>query len=484
MDEIWFRLSNQLEVLQIKSCGMTQQIYQLLMSWLSHGQQLLGNLSNEQYNQYIKNFGTLLLIWYQRALEQIQYQYYCAQINLRDVYRQLGSLCSGEVIFSVNKRDVAVCMVGITIGGFIGYGIGRKWRQYTNRIQCMKAIICHHYIGAEGVSIIDDAEMPTLRRSNDVLVQVKATSVNIIDVKICSGYSRAYRKLLNSGQQKELPVVLGRDCAGIVVDIGRNVTSFDVGDEVFLAIPSWAPGTMTEYLVVTESQLAKKPKLISFEASACLPYSGCIAWNALVNESGIEEGNAKGRRVLIYGGTTPVGCILIQLVKLWGGHVTTVCKIDAAKVIKALGADDIIPVQDLNVIEDLEFYDKFHSIFYTGDQFMDHHILKKRLMPYGTFVSTAPKYLVSDSLGFVSGSIFAGYVRIKLLFQYVFGYPNNQWNDGACIKSEYLEILRELVDADQLQSVVGAAFRPNHIEQALCHVTSSDAIGSTIIKFQ
>lgn len=151
---------------------MTQQIYQLLMSWLSHGQQLLGNLSNEQYNQYIKNFGTLLLIWYQRALEQIQYQYYCAQINLRDVYRQLGSLCSGEgdnfifytlpitnsidinlisctVIFSVNKRDVAVCMVGITVGGCIGYGIGRKWRQYTNRIQCMKAIICHHYIGAE-----------------------------------------------------------------------------------------------------------------------------------------------------------------------------------------------------------------------------------------------------------------------------------------------------------------------------------------------
>lgn len=93
-----------------------------------------------------------------------------------------------------------------------------------------------------------------------------------------------------------MPVVLGRDCAGIVVDIGKNVTGFDVGDEVFLAVPSWAPGTMSEYLVVTESQLAKKPKLISFEASACLPYSGCIAWNALVNESGIEEGNAKGRR--------------------------------------------------------------------------------------------------------------------------------------------------------------------------------------------
>lgn len=66
----------------------------------------------------------------------------------------------------------------------------------------------------------------------------------------------------------------------------------------------------------------------------------------------------------------------------------------------------------------------------------------------------------------------------------MFGRSINQWNEGGKIKSSYLEILRELVDADQLQSVVGAAFRPNHIEQALQHVMDPDAIGSTIIKFR
>ena len=97
-------------------------------------------------------------------------------------------------------------------------------------------------------------------------------------------------------QQKELPVVLGRDCAGVVADIGQSVVGFDIGDEVFLAVPSWAPGTMAEFIVVTENQVARRPKLISFEASSSLPYSGCIAWDAIVNKSIIPEGNAKEKR--------------------------------------------------------------------------------------------------------------------------------------------------------------------------------------------
>lgn len=115
---------------------------------------------------------------------------------------------------------------------------------------------------------------------------------------------------------------------------------------------------------------------------------------------------------------------------------------------------------------------------------MDQRLMKKRLTPYGSFVSTMPEYLSSDSFGLISGSIFAGCVRIKLLVQYMFGRNNYNWNEGTKIKASYLEILRELVDANELQSVLGAAFRPNHIEQALHHVVSRDAIGSTIIKFQ
>lgn len=81
-----------------------------------------------------------------------------------------------------------------------------------------------------------------------------------------------------------------------MVGIGRSVINFDIGDEVFLAVPSWAPGTMAEYIVVPETRVAKRPKLFTFEASASLPYCGCLAWDALVNRSTIQEGNARGKR--------------------------------------------------------------------------------------------------------------------------------------------------------------------------------------------
>ncbi|XP_034943214.1 reticulon-4-interacting protein 1, mitochondrial-like [Chelonus insularis] len=480
MDEIWFRLSSQLEVLQIEGTAAAQQMYHLLVSWLSQSQQALQSMCNEGYGQHLKDLGSNMLVWNQKVWEQIQFGYYNAQINSRELYRQIESLFSGEV----SKRDVTFCTVGLIIGTLIGYNIGLNWRQNVKRIHYMRAVICHHYSGIEGVSVIDDAEVPSLQQSNELLIQVKAASVNVVDAKICSGYSKAYRRVLNSGQQKELPVVLGRDCAGVVVDIGQSVVGFDVGDEVFLAVPSWASGTMSEYLIATENQVAKKPKLLSFEAAACLPYSGCIAWDALVNQSRIEEGNAKGKRVLVYGASTPVGCILVQLVKLWGGHVSAICKLEAAKVIKALGADDIIPLNDCDIEKELELYDKYHVIFYTNDRPSDYYKLKRRVMPYGSFVSTIPQSLASDSFGFVSGSIFSGCIRIRLLFQYMCGSSRYQWNEGSKIKPTYLEILRELVDADQLQSVVGAAFKPNHIEQALNHVLSPDVIGSTIIKFK
>ncbi|KAG8041818.1 hypothetical protein G9C98_007122 [Cotesia typhae] len=432
MDEILFRLSSNLEALQIETASIAQQAYQLVFSWLTECQRMLQNVCSDQYSQHIKDLGSFTASLYHRAYDNIHFGYYSARINFRDFYRQLGGLQSSDV----SKRDVAFCTIGLAIGIFIGYNVGLNWKQKVKRIHYMKAIICHHYAGVEGVSLIDDAEVPSIQRSNELLIQVKAASVNIVDAKICSGYSKAYRRILNSGQQKELPVVLGRDCAGIVVEIGQSVLGFDVGDEVFLAVPSWASGTMSEYLVVTENLVAKKPKLINFDASACLPYSGLI------------------------------------------------CKLESAKVIKALGADDIIPSNDCDIYKELELHDKYHAIFYTEDHPIDYRGLKRQLMPYGSFVSTVPEHLASDSFGFVSGSLFAGCVRIKLLVQYVFGSNINQWNEGSKIKQSYLETLRELVDADQLQSVVCAAFRPNHIEQALQHVLDPDAIGSTIIKFR
>ncbi|XP_015586866.1 reticulon-4-interacting protein 1 homolog, mitochondrial isoform X2 [Cephus cinctus] len=480
MDELLFRLSNQLEALQVQASVTAQQGQQWCAVWFAEVQRLSQDLYNEQYGHqvidFVKNLGSYL----ESGWEQLQFHYYSLQFNPREFYQHLGNLCFSDV----TRRELAFCITGLIIGSVAGYNIGLNWQRPSHHMHHMKAIICHHYIGIEGVSTIDDAEMPTIQKSNELLIQVRAASVNVVDAKICWGYSKAYRRLLNSGRYKELPVTLGRDCSGVVVDIGQSVINFDIGDEVYLAVPPWASGTMAEYLVIPECQVAKRPRLVTFEASASLPYSGCLAWDALVNKSNIQEGNARGKRVLVYGGSTPVGCILIQLVKFWGGHVVTACKPHAIPVTRALGADEVIPFNESNIEKELELHDKYHAIFYTGGQPIDEFILKKHLLPYGSYVSTMPEYLTSDSLGFFFGSIFSGCVRIKLMVQYMFGCNIHHWKEGSKINTAYLQSLRDLVDADQLQTVVDRAFAPHNIEQALHHVLDPNAIGSTIIKFQ
>ncbi|XP_033333124.2 NAD(P)H oxidoreductase RTN4IP1, mitochondrial [Megalopta genalis] len=477
MDEIWFHLSNQFETLQVHTYAVVQQGQQWITDWLIQARQFFQELNSHHNVQNVKEIIQSILSWFAKAWEEIQFQYYNTHFSVKSFYR---NLCNNEV----SKRELAFCLTGLIMGTVLGYYIGTNWGYSMHHMHHIKAIICHQYIGIEGVSMIDDSEMPMTQRPNDLLIQVKAASVNIIDTKICSGYSKIYRRLLNSGIHRELPVTLGRDCTGIVVGIGQGVINFDIGDEVFLAVPSWAPGTMAEYIVVPETRVVKRPKLFTFEASASLPYNGCLAWDALVNRSTIREGNAKGKRVLIYGGNTPIGCILTQLVKLWGGHVCTICRPSAISTSKALGADNIIALNGSSLEKELQLYDKYDAIFYTGGQPIDERILKQRLVPYGSYVSTTPEQLTSDSLGFISGSLFAGWVRIKLIIQYMFGFNMQQWKEGSKLNVTYLQALSDLVDADQLQVVVDRVYAPHNIEQALQHVLDPDAIGSTVITFQ
>ncbi|XP_014605100.1 PREDICTED: reticulon-4-interacting protein 1 homolog, mitochondrial-like isoform X2 [Polistes canadensis] len=492
MDEIYFRITNHLEILQkeiyfsclckyeiiekeiwdkVQASLAIQQGQQWVSALLTYCQRYIQELSSDQHVQYMKDIIHNLLTYIKKSWEQLHFKYYSIHINFTQFYQQLPAICANEV----TRREIIFCLAGISIGTLIGYIIGRNWIYYSHHMHYIKAIICHHYIGTEGVSMIDDAEMPTIRKSNDLLIQVKAASVNVVDTKICSGYSKAYRRLLNSRRHKDIPIILGRDCSGIVIDIGQSVINFDIGDEVFLAVPSWAPGTMAEYITVPETQVVKRPKRCTHETAASIPYSGCMAWDALVNKSIIKEGNAKGQRVLIYGGNTPVGCILIQLVKLWGGYVVTASRQNALPVMRALGADEVLSLNESNIEKELELHD--------NGQLTESHILKKYLHPHGSFVTTMPEHLMSDSLGFISGSIFAGCVRIKLLIQYIFGCNIHQWKEGSKIKVEYLQALSELTDADEIQPVVDRVYTPHNIEEALHHILDPDAIGSTIIKF-
>lgn len=453
------------DLVQAKS--LLEKIQELLFNSLQEIKNLFNGMVKCSYGKEFREFVEKNYVWAKYKCFDLQF------FHLRfDRVKELKVL--------VLRREFLYFLIGVLTGTIIGYTATLK-RNPQRHMHSMKAVVCHNFLGVRGVTLIEDAEMPTILRPNDLLIQVKAASLNEVDLLICSGYSKTYRRLLNSGRQRDLPVTLGRASAGVIVDIGPNVVNFDIGDKVFLSVPSWATGTMSEYVSVSENQVAKMPKNLSFEACATFPYSGCIAWNALKNVI-IKEKFAKGKRILVLEGSTSIGCILIQLIKVWGSYVVTTGKKETSPILKALGADEVIDVDEHDLLKELDLQDKFDAIFHTGGVILQRNILKKHLSYYGSYISTVPEYLISDHLGSVCGSIFSACVNLCLFVQFIFGL-NGNWKEGSKINTAYLQSLQKLADMNQLQPILDRVYGLDSIDQALTHITEGNTIGSTVIKF-
>ena len=189
----------------------------------------------------------------------------------------------------------------------------------------MKAYILKRY-GKNEKFYFSEVAKPTIN-DNEVLVEIYAASVNQIDAKIRNG---EFKLILPF----KLPFVLGHDLAGIVTNVGKKVSKFKIGDEVFAS----CKGTFAEFIAVNENDLALKPKNISMEEAASIPLVGLTAWQAL-----IEKGNLKkGQKVFIQAGSGGVGTIAIQLAKHLGAFVATTTSSANKDLVKSLGADLII----------------------------------------------------------------------------------------------------------------------------------------------
>lgn len=165
----------------------------------------------------------------------------------------------------------------------------------------------------------------------DVLVRVKASSVNPIDWKIRQGSQRVFVRL-------KLPVILGRDVSGVVVAVGARVRDFAVGDEVYAVVDHRRPGTYAEYVAIHTREVAHKPRTLSHEEAASLPLAGLTAWQALFDAGRLEA----GQRVLIQAGAGGVGAIALQLARWKGAYVFTTCSARNTELVQELGADVVI----------------------------------------------------------------------------------------------------------------------------------------------
>jgi len=193
----------------------------------------------------------------------------------------------------------------------------------------MKAFILDRYGKKETLRAADVPEPEV--RDNEVLIQVHATAVNLLDVKLRNG---EFKLIL----PYRTPFVLGHDVAGVVVRVGPQVRQFKVGDEVYARPDDFGIGTFAELIAVKEDSVAIKPLNTTMEEAASIPLVGLTAWQALVEKAKLK----KGQKVFIQAGSGGVGTFAIQLAKHLGATVATTASAGSTDLVKSLGADTVI----------------------------------------------------------------------------------------------------------------------------------------------
>jgi NADPH:quinone reductase-like Zn-dependent oxidoreductase len=208
----------------------------------------------------------------------------------------------------------------------------------------MKAFVLDGY-GKKGVLRLADMPPPELR-DDEVLIEVHAAGVNLLDSKIRDG---EFKLIL----PYQLPLILGHDVAGVVVKLGSRVRRFKLGDEVYARADDFRIGAFAEFVPVKEDSLALKPTGLTMEEAASIPLVGLTAWQALMARANLK----KGQKVFIQAGSGGVGTFAIQLAKHLGATVATTTSTGNAALVKSLGADVVVDYKTQDFEDVLRDYD-------------------------------------------------------------------------------------------------------------------------------
>lgn len=201
--------------------------------------------------------------------------------------------------------------------------------------------------GYDGLASLSFADLPAPQpRPRDVVIAVKAASVNPVDAKIAQGYARSRIEL-------SFPHVLGRDGSGVVVQLGREVTEFKIGDEVYGSGEQARWGTHAQQAAIDAGTVGRKPKSLDHLAAASLPIVALSAWAGIVTTGQV----AAGQKVLIHAGAGGVGSIAIHLAKHFGAYVAATAGPANLDFIRSLGADLAIDYTSTDFTSVVKDYD-------------------------------------------------------------------------------------------------------------------------------
>ena len=249
----------------------------------------------------------------------------------------------------------------------------------------MKAIVATQYGGPE-VLQLKEIEKPT-PKDNEVLIKVHATTVTAADFRMRSFTVPAAVWIparLALGITKPRQPIYGSELAGVVEAVGKNVTRFKIGDQVFASTLTENFGGYAEYKCLPEkAMMVTKPNNVTYAEAAAMPIGATTALRLL--RKGNTLTSERGQKVLIYGASGSVGTYAIQLAKYFGAEVTGVCSTSNLEMVKSLGADHVIDYTK----EDFSTMEERYDVIYDTVAKVPKSQYSKVLAPNGTFVSMA-----------------------------------------------------------------------------------------------
>ena len=337
----------------------------------------------------------------------------------------------------------------------------------------MKAVLFDRFGPAQEVlRIVKDAPAPSVG-DKDLLIEVKATSVNPIDCAVRSGYGAEF---FQRNGIIRMPLIPGRDIAGIVQRVGPGVTKFKAGDRVYAGVTNFATAALAS---VNEDWAAPLPAKLGFTDAAALPYAALTAWTALVDVVGLSAATAQGKRVIIPRGAGGVGSFAIQLMKAWGAHVATIVSTRNVDLVRDLGADVVVDYTQADFAEVLNDYDvAFDTSFDTEEKLLN--ALKTNAGAHYVSIVT-PRLRLMDEHGIEEGmkrgdAFLAerktAQEKLGRRYDWSFMRPNG----------EALAIIGDLVKRGRVRPVIDSVYSMEDIARAHERCETKQARGKIVIE--
>src|SRR6266852_4944792 len=319
----------------------------------------------------------------------------------------------------------------------------------------MKAAVYTRYGPPDVVVQIKEVEKP-VPKDGEVLIEVRAASLNPLDGHLMRA---PFPLRLMTGLRKPKNTRLGVDVAGQVEAVGRNVTQFKPGDEVFGACRA----AFAEYACASESRLVMKPNKVTFEQAASIPVAGLTALQGLRDKGKIQP----GQKVLINGASGGVGTFAVQIAKSFGADVTGVCSTRNVDMVRSIGADQVIDYTQEDFTKSGQRYD---LIF---DLVANHSVLACRrvLNPKGIYIMAGA--LSGRLIGFLAFPIKALVLSRFVSQKFVVFIARSSKED--------LTIMGELIATGKVTPVIDKRYRLSEVPEAIRYLEEGHARGKVVI---